>query len=386
MADDPNAMLAVNPAAAQYQEQERRQKLLQALLGSQQNQVPPQFYGPANALAQVAQTLALGLGEKKLGESRTAARTEFQTGRKGAFENWNKARMGYDPQKPESVSAVVDALAGLDQYGAGDFGRSDYERLVPATKDMWKPVTDPNLPSGLQQSGAGKLDPIGHAPGTVINTGEREGNKQLAKDTGAQLTESAQGVRKAVGAIAPIDEAIRTLAKGTKGGVVADPAMVVSKIGTALGFGDDQVANTEFYNSLISEVILPQTKALGAGSGFSNVDLAFLEKAKGSKSSLDNASKLKILNMARVLLHNSGQRHNAYVKQAQKVEGFEQADLAYGVPVPPIPSDDPYVTIDPRTGMASINHKNLPGTAATGAVPPPGPMVIEYDAQGNRIQ
>ena len=196
----------------------------------------------------------------------------------------------------------------------------------PVVNQAGQPVIDPatNVPMMQQRNlQTGEIKRIGGG-GVNIDMG---GGKALEQGIAKSLIEGADVAQSAASAIRNIGVARQQFEGGIISGITAPLELTIRKIGTALGFTDSQVSNTEAFRSSLAPVVLESIKGLGAGTAISNADREYAEKFVGGNITLDNASIAKIIgivekaNLAKVESHNS--RVRKYMQKAKDPSSAE---------------------------------------------------------------
>ena len=124
------------------------------------------------------------------------------------------------------------------------------------------------------------------------------------------------------------------LASGNvKTGTAADFRLQFAKAAQLAGFGDGSAAATEQVSVALAQNTLDAIKAsgLGSGSGFSNADRDFLEKAVGGKITLERPTLERLADLSHKAATATAQKWNTRVKQIPKTAlegtGITQEDV-----------------------------------------------------------
>lgn len=163
------------------------------------------------------------------------------------------------------------------------------------------------------------------------------------------LGEAAQKTPGRLAALGQMEAALRDgkMYSGTFAAVQRETAK-------AFGIDPERVANTEQYFTIMAQEVLKDAKLLGSGSGFSNTDREYLEKAAGAKETLSPTMKLNALRSAQKAQRLIVQQHQALDKQVNKA-GMGAVPL---FPVPDLPEES-----RPASGLAT---QTKPGSVMTG--------------------
>jgi hypothetical protein len=129
----------------------------------------------------------------------------------------------------------------------------------------------------------------------------------VLKGVGEGLIEQRKNAQSATTQIIPsIHEARSALDQGALTGALAEPRLMVQKVGALFGFDPAQVQNTEVLRSSIGNQVLAHAKTLGANP--SNTDRDYIEKVIGGQIALDEGSIRRLLDMqekwARISIKN----------------------------------------------------------------------------------
>lgn len=376
--------MATNPydtsdPRAKIQEAERRQAIIQAMLG-RGPAVQPQHYGVGNVVADLASTFMQAKGFKNLEDTRAQANQDYTTGRRGAFDKYLQARGGYDPTNQETANPILEAILGLQPYGMEEFAQKDFERMTPQPRladidgrtftqtpsgvsvtgdfrQRYKPPVKQGERLLQEAEGTGEIKAIGGGnASTIINMGERASEKQVATDFGKRLTEGREKAQAAFEQIRSLEPGVELLESGVKSGKFADLQLSFAKIGTALGFTDQEVANTETFIAEAGKRVAQIIKDFGAGTGLSDADREYATQIAAGKISVDEQTLLNVLNLARVASYNKLSEHNELTKRATSKPGYDDAELVYGLEIPSLDADDPYVQFNERTRRYTLRN------------------------------
>lgn len=225
------------------------------------------------------------------------------------------------PVKKEDPYAKIDPKDYTPDSVKRFEATNDRSVLVPRTK--------------LEVSGGEAYDPYSLKPGQKVGTpgqgttvnvnteknlygtmADAQGKENVALYGQAQkapdLLQRAQRVKLALG---PDSHAIT--------GAGADQLLALSKVAAQLGFNTgDAAADTESLSRELASSTLDQIKSsgLGGGSGFSNADRDFLEKAVGGKITLEAATLRRLAELNEKSALGTIQRWNATASRLKPEE------------------------------------------------------------------
>jgi len=185
-------------------------------------------------------------------------------------------------------------------------------QVKPVSTFVEEPRTiDGKTVVGQKDTRTGQWKPYASGAGVNINMGDKALEQGIAKS----LIEGADVASSAANAIRSLSSAREQFDGGIVSGITAPVELTVRKIGTALGFSDRQVANTEAFRSALAPVVLESVKALGAGTSISNADREYAQDFAGGNIKLDNASIGRILDIVERSSSEKIQAHNSKVKK-----------------------------------------------------------------------
>jgi hypothetical protein len=215
--------------------------------------------------------------------------------------------------------------------------------------EVWRPLVDPEERAkfGIQQTDKTpyKVDRNGNfqsvaSPQTNINT---------APGTPAQVfttvEKRADEARAAAQSLPSFAEARRL---GNSGNIIlgqgADLQVGLQKLAGVLGYDTSAASNSETFRSAIAPTVLALVKGLGAGSGISNADREFAEKAAGGNINLEPATIKRLLDIGERAARAKVDGHNRMVdsvypetdQQNGQVRSLFRVDVPeYQPPAPP---------------------------------------------------
>ena len=200
-----------------------------------------------------------------------------------------------------------------------------------------------------------------------------------------EVSERADAARAAAAALPAFSEARKAIDSGAILGAGADMRLGMQKIGAMFGLDPAAAENTEVFRSAIAPVVLSTVKGLGAGTGISNADREFAEKAAGGNISLEPGSIRRLLDIgqraaeARIKSHQTmldkvypdSDPQNAQVRALFGIDapaapaaqaapqGPDPAAMLPPQPAPPAPKPPP-----PQPGMIRNGYRFKGGNPA----------------------
>lgn len=370
----------------------------QGLAGPAQGQmVSGHYVGPGIGVVNpLLQVLAGKLAGRQADEASAKAKTEYRAGLEGELGKYFDTREGKpgevmndqqaanlmqndqaptlaepvkaDPRKA-AIGALVSSFPELRALGGQDFAemrkkpgadykehltqdgtlvRSYHDGRVVDLGNYAKPqddFTDPYTikgPSGdvlvRKNKRTGKVEAIDTASKTNIDLGvkgDQEFAKQLAGERAGVLKKSYEGAQMASRGLDALSAASQDLAAGLKSGAPAKIGLAIGKWGKALGLGDDpSIVNTEAYRANMARETFGLIKNLGSGTGISNADREFAEKAAGGEITLDDATMYRLMNVAMVSSANVQLEHNRLVDRNVESNPKLAADInTFALPI-----------------------------------------------------
>jgi hypothetical protein len=179
------------------------------------------------------------------------------------------------------------------------------------------------------------------APKTTVTVSQST-EKKYGEQFAGKIADSDVGLRDAAMKAPELAERANRMREILASGKVitgtgADIRLSIGKALNLVGASDaDTVANTEALMTGMAQNTLDAIKAsgLGAGSGFSNADRDFLEKAAGGKISLEAATINRLSELAHRSAQKSAERWNTRVNEIPKsaIEGTGLSTSPINVP------------------------------------------------------
>jgi hypothetical protein len=231
--------------------------------------------------------------------------------------------------KPERKEHVVNGqlLVGSPEqgYAVGADARSKFNGVGVIGPDGQVGQID-------SSTGEAKFAPRGVNVRVGVDTAQKAGDKFATELSGKRADIIAKSYDTAVSAqsaLATLSNAQQDLSGGIKSGITADFALGLAKFGKAFGIdASPEIANTESFRANMARETVNMVKQLGSGSGISNADLAFAEKASGGQLSLDNQSMQRLMNIASVASANKIMDHKALLSKQLGATGALPADIS----------------------------------------------------------
>lgn len=227
-------------------------------------------------------------------------------------------------------------IARLQQLGASPILIERLsDRLLTLESQTKEPPETRTLKIGdefvTQQFNAktGQFEEIARAPrykeGTNISIdtgGEDAFTKQVGEELGSAYTTSLSAVAGAETSLQNLDVMENILDEGIIAGAFAESRTAVEKLLAQAGIIDGtRVANTEAFLAASAQqtISLLSSGVVGAGTGISNEDRAFLAKVSGADITLTEESIRKIIRLNKQVAHNIYTAHNQLVDRTRQV-------------------------------------------------------------------
>lgn len=231
--------------------------------------------------------------------------------------------------KPEGKEHVINGQI-LSRLPDGSNGY----KVVADARERFGPV-GPVGSDGLVGQVSNQTGQVHFAPrGVSVNVDASgkpaadEFQKSLSKKRAEIIERSYDKASGSAPILASLNDATNSLDAGVKSGQFADVKLALAKIGKAFGLSDDpEIANTETYKAAVAQQVAAYVKNLGSGSGISNADLTFAQKASGSDVNLDDASLRRLIDMAKVGAVNNIMAHKDLIRKQMGASGAIPADL-----------------------------------------------------------
>lgn len=184
---------------------------------------------------------------------------------------------------------------------------------------------------GQQEKTTGKAAFAPKGVKVSVDTGTKAGDKfatELAGKRAEILTKSYDTAMSAQKALDAMGSAEQDMAAGMKSGLTAEIGLGIAKFAKAFGIdADPTIANTEAFRSNMARETLNLVKGLGAGTGISNADREFAEKASGGSILLDDKAMVRLINVAKAAAGNVLFAHNDLINSNMDASGALPGDL-----------------------------------------------------------
>jgi hypothetical protein len=329
----------------------------------------------ANPRAAAIQALTSGLGPlQQLGMTDLT-----QMGKDSLTKKDILGLSGYDP-KSKLIAALSGNVAGLSPEvkehvvnGQIVTGRPE-SGYSPAGdfRDKFGNVGElaPGI-NGQLNTGTGEAKFAPKGVDVRVDTGQKADEsfgKELAGERAKTVTKSFETATGASKALEALSAARQDFSSGIKSGIAANINLGLSKVGKALGMeADPSIASTEAFRANMARETLNLVKGLGAGTGISNADREFAEKASGGSIMLDDQAMVRLMNVAEAAAGNVLLGHQRLLDSNTRANPGHAAALeTFKIPFE-IPSGDA-VRFNERTGRVEV----APVQAAPAAKPAAG--------------
>lgn len=217
--------------------------------------------------------------------------------------------------------------AGDGNYQVAFDGRPQYDPVGAVAQGPQGPIF------GQREQGTGKVS-FAPSGGTTVNVSTE---KKAADAFGAGLAEarvknlqtSYDNAIVARKALDSLGQAETQLQAGIKSGATANVALAIAKWGQALGIGDGDpsIANTETFRASMAQQVLASVKQLGSGTGISNADRDYAEKAAGGAITLDDKAMQRLMDIQKTAAANTLVGHQILLQKNSGASGAIPADL-----------------------------------------------------------
>jgi len=319
---------------------------------------------------------------------------------------------------PPQVAAAVKSMMANPLPAAQARAQSIIERYVKT--EQWVPFTDPNTGASLQRnSNTGEVKLIQTAPSRwqvqrlengdilavdqttgkpdLIRAGEQDAllrqyeaakrdpnnpfkgsvfdfKKQLAEASASKTNvnttpgpaaavyktfeERYDQAKTAANALPSFAEAKRLLDSGEIIlGAGADNRVALTKLGGLLGLDTTAAANAETFGSVVAPQVLALVRGLGAGSGISNADREFAQKAAGGSINLEPAAIKRLMDIGERAARMRVKEHNATLDRVYPESDPQNGQVRslFRVEVPEnMPAPEPTKPTKPKLGSVPI--------------------------------
>ncbi len=184
----------------------------------------------------------------------------------------------------------------------------------------------------IQETGAQRLGQ--EAPMTMIK--DRVSNYE---------TKIRPAAMAAIGDIQSINQTRQILDAGAFTGTGAEAKTLVSKLGEQLGIPSNQAQNTQVLGATLAKRVLAGAGGT-LGTGFSNADRDFMEKAQGGQLSMDEGALRRILDIGEKQARQVLKSHDVEAARTMQLPGMGQLG-AQQFQVPPAQTYEEFTKANP---------------------------------------
>lgn len=216
-------------------------------------------------------------------------------------------------------------------------------RMYPGVPAGWKVVNRPQALS-VQDFGTylGAVNPnLGAAGGTTTTVGPvdvsgKAFDTKLGADLGAQVAELRSKASEAKQSLAANEQTLGLLNNGTITGFGADFKIGFGKALQAAGFNfaKDEIANTEAFVATRAQEVGRLIQLFGAGTGLSDADRAYAEKAAAGTIDLTEESIRRVIEINNIAAQNVIERYDAIAKDLGGRGSIPDVVIGAGAPEP----------------------------------------------------
>ncbi len=319
----------------------------------------------------------------------------------GNVDNWLKG--GGDPSKlPQETQAYIAKVAGGPQQpGIPQQGDAPQVAQAPSATSEPPTVPRPQLSPERQQFyrnavNAGAMTGEQAAQGAYKETHDQWQADQLRateiwkdqqqskriQETGAQQlgqkapmemiakrvdnyeTKVRPAAMAAINDIQSIHQTRQVLDAGAFTGTGAEAKTLAAKIGEQLGIPSEQAQNTQVLGATLAKRVLAGAGGT-LGTGFSNADRDFMEKAQGGQLSMDEGALRRILDIGEKQARQTLKNHDVEAARVQQLPGMGQLG-SQQFQVPQAPAYDEFNKANP---LAPLQTGPAAPQAATADIP-----------------
>lgn len=367
--DIPGAAQALKALATSSAE--ARKALVQA-----REQISARRYNKAIAL--FAASAALGA------PTRAGSTAESFGAMSGALTGPLREKQEFERQRQKDILGIDTSISGIDEKTAmaqlqlamlqakmrNDLAKAPNDRIV---------LSDGTLAyrshEQARQLGVKAWAPAAASTNVSLNTGKKFG-ETLSEGAGKEYTEQFKTALAAPQQIKEAQRVLSVLDKGAYTGMGADFKLALGKAARAVGldYAGDDIANTEVLAATLAKSTLGMIKAsgLGGGTGFSNADREFVEKASNGKIALD-ANSLRRLSKLNIRAHRNAMKtwNDSYGRLTKFPENKQIFDQIGYIPLE-IPADPDEVAAPTAPSAPAV----APSTGQDDTVTEPEPNAI----------
>jgi hypothetical protein len=371
-------------------ELEMKREMAAQLMKSSQQPVTDVFGGVAN----IADALVGGLTARKAGEKETAAlegEKASQAASRSRFGQIMANQLGItDPNVVAALgdpnidaSSLISALTGTKpEYGFenvdGTLLRTDKRGGTASPIYTAPDKGDPDIAEFNQAKKEGLIPPevtlkeykeygkTSVSATATVDTAENAFAKQVGELAAKDIFERRTGAQQAAQSLQSSNDARSLLDSGVIAGFGADYILGVGKALQQAGFNvdPDPIANTEAFVATRAQEVGRIIQLFGAGTGLSDADRDFAQKAAAGQISMNEASIRKILDINDRAARNVITLYNKDAAQVPK----EQVPYSMIVEMPPVamPQTNPAPSATPSPTGGGLPALPDPSTLKEG--------------------
>lgn len=269
-----------------------------------------------------------------------------------AYLQGRAMRVAFDQEKAKDARAQemhdLNMLLGMKTLNEKPQGT--YKQATAAQDAQGNPAMIQVDSSGnVRDTG---YDPVPRPPPSTtvnanISTGSKEGQKFAATQFDTMSTEANQSATS----VHNIDAGISQLDSGVIAGFAGNIKLGIAKALNSVGlFPGDSVQNTEEYLSITAKQVAQIIKQFGAGTGLSDADRDYAEKAAGGEITLTAAGMKRILEMNRKIEMFKIKQYNDRLSSWQSSDQQGRKDISQWFDPVTMPSSKSGLTYDLETG------------------------------------
>jgi hypothetical protein len=179
---------------------------------------------------------------------------------------------------------------------------------------------------------------------------QQEGPMTLIKDRISNYeTKIRPGAMAAVNDIQSINQTRQVLDAGAFTGTGAEAKTLAAKIGEQLGIPSEQAQNTQVLGATLAKRVLAGAGGT-LGTGFSNADRDFMEKAQGGQISMDEGALRRILDLGERQARQTLKTHDQEAARILQLPGVRQLG-AEQFQIPTAPNYEEFNKANPLAPM-----------------------------------
>lgn len=291
-------------------------------------------FDPASQLAEPVKAdprrAAIGALTSQLPQLQALGQSDLEAQNKAKAPRDFLSVTGADLSSRVAATQAGDASLLKPEQKAGD---AQYSELMEVGRDAGG---QPIMGQRNLATGEIKFQPRGQT--INVDTGKKAGDAfatELAQARAKTITTSYETATSAAKALDALEAAEGDVEAGIKSGITSQVALGVSKFAKALGMeADPTIANTEAFRAGMARETLNLVKGLGAGTGISNADREFAEKASGGSILLDDKAITRLMAIAKAAASNVVMGHNRLLRRQEGATGTLPQDLqTFSVPL-----------------------------------------------------